>query len=177
MQLSEDGESLQGQAWEIDCTIVANSGGWTPSCHMYSQSGGKLQYNESLAAFVPDYGTMKQTRPSLSAGACNGSFNTAECIEQGARAGADAAGRCGLQGAMPNISPVTINEFAQGDILPLWLVPTVHPVGEGKAKHFHDFQNDVTAADIHLAAREGFCLLYTSPSPRDGLLSRMPSSA
>ena len=26
-------------------------------------------------------------------------------------------------------------------------------------------------------AEEGYCLLYTSPSPRDGLLSRMPSSA
>ena len=26
-------------------------------------------------------------------------------------------------------------------------------------------------------ARQGSCLLYTSPSPRDGLLSRMPSSA
>ena len=25
--------------------------------------------------------------------------------------------------------------------------------------------------------RKGICLLYTSPSPRDGLLSRMPSSA
>ena len=25
--------------------------------------------------------------------------------------------------------------------------------------------------------QENFCLLYTSPSPRDGLLSRMPSSA
>ena len=25
--------------------------------------------------------------------------------------------------------------------------------------------------------QEGVCLLYTSPSPRDGLLSRMPSSA
>ena len=25
--------------------------------------------------------------------------------------------------------------------------------------------------------RDIFCLLYTSPSPRDGLLSRMPSSA
>ena len=25
--------------------------------------------------------------------------------------------------------------------------------------------------------RDTFCLLYTSPSPRDGLLSRMPSSA
>ena len=27
------------------------------------------------------------------------------------------------------------------------------------------------------AALGGLCLLYTSPSPRDGLLSRMPSSA
>ena len=27
------------------------------------------------------------------------------------------------------------------------------------------------------AAPSGGCLLYTSPSPRDGLLSRMPSSA
>ena len=35
---------------------------------------------------------------------------------------------------------------------------------------------------VELLARGGFnltkfCLLYTSPSPRDGLLSRMPSSA
>ena len=28
-----------------------------------------------------------------------------------------------------------------------------------------------------LADQVGSCLLYTSPSPRDGLLSRMPSSA
>ena len=31
--------------------------------------------------------------------------------------------------------------------------------------------------DIHIKAQLGSCLLYTSPSPRDGLLSRMPSSA
>ena len=29
----------------------------------------------------------------------------------------------------------------------------------------------------HQIAHQGICLLYTSPSPRDGLLSRMPSSA
>ena len=28
-----------------------------------------------------------------------------------------------------------------------------------------------------IVAPKGVCLLYTSPSPRDGLLSRMPSSA
>ena len=37
--------------------------------------------------------------------------------------------------------------------------------------------------DVHVTDEEGndlktwACLLYTSPSPRDGLLSRMPSSA
>ena len=30
---------------------------------------------------------------------------------------------------------------------------------------------------VLLIGIEGICLLYTSPSPRDGLLSRMPSSA
>src|SRR5664279_5720618 len=37
---------------------------------------------------------------------------------------------------------------------------------------------DVDEREAHLArGRSGDCLLYTSPSPRDGLLSRMPSSA
>ena len=30
---------------------------------------------------------------------------------------------------------------------------------------------------VQLRTRHWICLLYTSPSPRDGLLSRMPSSA
>ena len=35
-----------------------------------------------------------------------------------------------------------------------------------------------TAGSVKLVAeKNGPCLLYTSPSPRDGLLSRMPSSA
>ena len=36
----------------------------------------------------------------------------------------------------------------------------------------NDLQPRVTAS-----VQSGSCLLYTSPSPRDGLLSRMPSSA
>ena len=30
---------------------------------------------------------------------------------------------------------------------------------------------------VNTASKKDICLLYTSPSPRDGLLSRMPSSA
>ena len=48
-------------------------------------------------------------------------------------------------------------------------------------RHFEQFQqiNPVVKAPT-LVLDDGevlICLLYTSPSPRDGLLSRMPSSA
>ena len=39
------------------------------------------------------------------------------------------------------------------------------------------FLQAITAAAFAYAVMSFFCLLYTSPSPRDGLLSRMPSSA
>ena len=35
----------------------------------------------------------------------------------------------------------------------------------------------ITEALVNIGIPGGLCLLYTSPSPRDGLLSRMPSSA
>ena len=38
---------------------------------------------------------------------------------------------------------------------------------EAKSKHIYALQAEL----------RNICLLYTSPSPRDGLLSRMPSSA
>ena len=41
------------------------------------------------------------------------------------------------------------------------------------ADDLEDLEDAVTALKMQLA----LCLLYTSPSPRDGLLSRMPSSA
>ena len=42
-----------------------------------------------------------------------------------------------------------------------------------------DFEVDYSPIydDLVLSAKHIICLLYTSPSPRDGLLSRMPSSA
>ena len=40
-----------------------------------------------------------------------------------------------------------------------------------------EYYNDDSRTDIILKWNGISCLLYTSPSPRDGLLSRMPSSA
>ena len=38
-------------------------------------------------------------------------------------------------------------------------------------------EDKIAELQEHLKRQNTFCLLYTSPSPRDGLLSRMPSSA
>ena len=40
-----------------------------------------------------------------------------------------------------------------------------------------ELEKKVEKLKADIAKRQRDCLLYTSPSPRDGLLSRMPSSA
>ena len=45
------------------------------------------------------------------------------------------------------------------------------------SKPYKDDGNYVKVADRLAKELSSSCLLYTSPSPRDGLLSRMPSSA
>ena len=46
----------------------------------------------------------------------------------------------------------------------------IHDSGRGARALLEDAREEI-------ASLLGVCLLYTSPSPRDGLLSRMPSSA
>ena len=43
-------------------------------------------------------------------------------------------------------------------------------------ENLNDNPNEITVSDVDANLFLN-CLLYTSPSPRDGLLSRMPSSA
>jgi sarcosine oxidase, subunit alpha len=106
-------------------------GGWTPSVHLYSQSRARLRFDERRQVFLPGDWS-EQVR---SAGACNGTFDLAACLEEGYAAG-DATG-----------------ERRECAII---LVPAMaHPrISNGKA--FVDFQNDVTAKDIVIAAQEGF---------------------
>ena len=50
--------------------------------------------------------------------------------------------------------------------------------GYGSQGHAHALNlKDSGVKEVVVALRDGSCLLYTSPSPRDCRLSRMPSSA
>ena len=56
------------------------------------------------------------------------------------------------------------------------LVGAAYDVDEARLRATKKFVVDAFGASETLVLLKG-CLLYTSPSPRDGLLSRMPSSA
>ena len=147
--LSEDGKSIVGEPYSIGCDCIAVAGGWNPSVHLFSQARGKLTWDAENNCFVPSHCQW----PTRSAGAGNGTFDLAGCLSEGLTAGAAAAEAAGF--TSPAAEPPMVDKAPEGPARQVWIVPSNTPLGR-KKKHFHDHQNDVTAADIHLAAREGY---------------------
>ncbi len=150
MALGRDGDSVTGKVRPIRCDLLAVSGGWSPAVHLASQSGGTLRLDERQVALVPDLS--RQAEQSV--GGAKGTFGLGAALVEGFAAGAQAACATGFETTPPPTPAV--EEPAAGTIEARWLVPGKEPVGHGKAKHFIDWQDDVTAADIRLAVREGF---------------------
>ena len=130
--------SLEGGRGErIHCDLVLNAGGYVPAVHLHSQAGGRLRWVPESAMFVPD-----GTAPGLaSVGACAGVFARAAALSHAAEVGAALA-----QGRAPPAAPVG----GAGRSEPVRLSRS------GRGKQFVDLQNDVTAADVALAARENY---------------------
>lgn len=148
--LDAEGRALAGAARRIDCDLVAMSGGWSPTVHLQAQSGAPPRWDEARVCFVP--GAARQAQ--VAAGACNGSFALADCLSEGVAAGRRAALGAGFEPA-PVRPPHRVAADESAPTLALWSVPTQASAGHG-AKQFVDLQNDVTAADVLLAAREGY---------------------
>jgi len=149
-RLSDDGKTVVGTPEAIDCDLLANSGGWNPTVHLFCQAKGKLKWDDEHACFVPDSAMQAGQQ---SAGAANGSFGLGGCLREGSEAGAEAAAACGFTPSGNEACQADDRDYLPGRWL--WLVPGEQPLGR-KAKHFVDQQNDVTAADLKLALREGY---------------------
>lgn len=145
--LDRDGR-WSGAAQTFDCDAICTSGGWSPTVHLFSQSQGRVRYEERLAAFVPD----EPAQASRCAGAINGHATLADALREGWEAGCGAVRETGR--APPSDgAPVSAETETTVALHPLWLVPAP-PRGGGK--RFIDLQNDVTADDVALAARENY---------------------
>ena len=130
---------------KVGCDFVAMSGGWNPALHIWCHNGGKIRFDEQLQSFRPDRHADKIT----AIGAANGSFSLPRILEEAYAAGSKLAGS-------GNIHPVPAAVQAdERPLEPIWFAPATGKYNEGN-KHFIDFQNDVTAADLELAQREGY---------------------
>jgi sarcosine oxidase subunit alpha len=141
---------VAGSEEKVDADFVAVSGGWNPVVHLHCHNGGKLRFDESLQAFIP----RQHTDPLTVIGTANGTFDVTkllrEAYDAGEKAGQAATGRKGRVVKQP------VAKFAKESALQaVWFSPATGKYNEGN-KHFIDYQNDVTAADLELAQREGY---------------------
>ncbi|MDR3099066.1 MAG: (2Fe-2S)-binding protein, partial [Paraburkholderia sp.] len=134
---------------DLPCDLVAMSGGFSPVLHLFAQSGGKAHWNDAKACFTPG----KRMQQEVSVGAAVGEFSLARGLTQAVDAGIDATRSLGFAVTRPAVPQAA--EIAETPLQPLWLVGSRKAAPRGP-KQFVDFQNDVAASDILLAAREGF---------------------
>ncbi|UCJ17350.1 sarcosine oxidase subunit alpha [Pseudomonas sp. MM211] len=133
----------------LDCDLIVSSGGYSPVVHLASHLGGRPVWREDILAFVPGDGFQKRH----CAGAVNGVFGMGDSLADGFEAGAKAAAEVGFQPVSGTL-PKAEKRIEEASIA-LFQVP--HDKNTARApKQFVDQQNDVTAAGIELATREGF---------------------
>ena len=133
----------------IDCQVLALSGGLSPVVHLHSQSGAKPVFDSHVAAFLPGASVQKER----SVGACNGTFDLGDCFREGIQGALAAANVRGFSAIGVDIPATDHKQHAP--IEALWEVPS-NILDGARPKKLVDYQNDTTASDIRLAAREGY---------------------
>ncbi len=145
MKLSKDGQSVTGSKVKIKCDCLGISGGWTPAVHLFTQSGGKLKFDNEDNVFIPS----KYPSDQISIGSCNGEFDLNTIIKNFNQ---NIKNFLGID--KTSFEDLKINSTKEILKKNIWLLPSDKAIG--KCKPFVDFQNDATAKDIKLALREGF---------------------
>ncbi|MGE8503932.1 MAG: sarcosine oxidase subunit alpha [Pseudomonas sp.] len=135
----------------VDCDLIVSSGGYSPVVHLASHLGGRPEWREDILGFVPGPGNGIQQR--VDAGAVNGVFALGDVLANGFEAGAKAAADTGYKAVSGSLPKVEARQ--EEATLALFQVPHDKPTARAP-KQFVDLQNDVTAAGIELATREGF---------------------
>ncbi|TIU05029.1 MAG: sarcosine oxidase subunit alpha, partial [Mesorhizobium sp.] len=79
----------------IPVDAILMSAGWTPSVHLFSQSRGKVAFNDETKRFVPG----AYAQDCVSVGACNGTDGLSATIDEAYAAGAKAAKDAGVKNA------------------------------------------------------------------------------
>lgn len=133
--LGESGPTLR-------CDVLAMSGGWTPTIHLFSQANGSLDFCEQRSCFVPRPNSCVE-KVQL-AGAANGEFSLKGALEEGYQTGAVAVGSVA---PMAEVSDDKVEQPMKA----YWYTKNAP-----KNKQWLDFQYDVKVSDVDIATQENF---------------------
>ena len=147
--ISADGSKVVGPATRVRADSIASSGGWSPVIHLAGHTGSRPIWNEDILGFVAGPTVQKQ----LTAGAITGEYSTSGAIAQGVSAANQALTELGM--AKVELAVPATESEAQDPTMALFLIPHTKRTAQAP-KQFVDLQNDVTAAGIELACREGY---------------------
>jgi len=135
----------------IQCDLLCTSGGWNPSLHLLSQAGGKLEYNEKLACFVPREQQAFLASTIQATGSANGCFDLNTCLAQGHQLGRSAVEELTGKNVSADKAPIAEGSVLTRDIKPHWQTPPPY-----KGRQWVDYLHDITTQSIKTAALEGF---------------------
>ncbi len=147
-RLTIDGPALQT---ELACDTLLVSGGWAPAPMLAGHLGARLAFDPEIGGFR----TGELPKGLFVAGAANANFDLGASIEDGWRAGAQAAAHVRAE-ADPAPRIMKAIDATQDDpadavgVLPDISTP------EERLRAFVDFQTDITVGDMEIAVREGY---------------------
>ena len=143
-----DGFRVAGPVETLACDCVASSGGYSPVIHLASHTGARPTWDDVLLGFVPTL-----VDGVLASGAAHGIYALGEVLADGVAVGSRAAAATGGEAA--EVALPASEAISESPACALYQVPHEKPTLRAP-KQFVDLQNDVTAAGIELATREGF---------------------
>jgi sarcosine oxidase subunit alpha len=147
--ISADGSQVVGPATRVRADTIASSGGWSPVIHLAGHTGSRPIWNEDILGFVAGPTVQKQ----LTAGAITGEYSTSGAVAQGVSAANQALTELGI--AKVELAVPAGKSEVQDPTMALFHIPHTKRTAQAP-KQFVDLQNDVTAAGIEIACREGY---------------------
>jgi sarcosine oxidase subunit alpha len=141
--LNSDGTARSESRTLVDCDGIAVSVGWTPNGGLIYQAGGRFRHSEHVEQLVPG----ELPAGVFAAGRANGVFDLDDQIDDGYRAGLNAATHLGVYDEEVPKSPQHTS------------APPSHPfpiLGHSGKKNFVDLDEDLHLTDFENAHQEGY---------------------
>jgi sarcosine oxidase, subunit alpha len=138
--------AMHSDTRQIECDTLLMSVGWAPAANLLYQAGTAMRYDTGVEQFVP----ARLPEGVFACGRVNGVHTFESKLQDGRRAGAEAAAYVGFEASSASKVSFAIPAEAESPSHAWPIVP--HPAG----KNFVDFDEDLQLKDFENAVQEGF---------------------